>query len=281
MAIFTNQARLTYNGQSVNSNVTTGEIIEVLSMSKVALDDSYRVGDTVVYAVSILNAGTTDFQGLTLLDDLGGYDFGGSTLYPLSYVDGSLKYYVNGVLQTTPALSAGPPLNISGITIPAGGNAMLLYEVEVGELAPLAQGTLITNTATLSGVGLTTPVLASAQIGADGSARLSITKSLSPSSVAENGRVTYTFVIENSGSQATVAADDLTLIDIFDPVLSDLTVTRDGAPFTAYSYDQASGTFTTTPGSITVPGATFVQDPVSGQWQTDPGAVVLVVSGRV
>ncbi|MBP3321098.1 MAG: hypothetical protein J6M12_01980 [Clostridia bacterium] len=281
MAIFTNQARLTYNGQSVNSNVTTGEIIEVLSMSKVALDDSYRVGDTIVYAVSILNAGTADFQGLALLDDLGGYDFGGSTLYPLSYVDGSLKYYVNGVLQATPVLSAGPPLNISGITVPAGGNAMLLYEVEVGELAPPSEGSLITNTATLSGGGLSTPVTASAQIGADGSARLSITKSLSPSSVAENGRLTYTFVIENSGSQATVAIDDLTLIDIFDPVLSDLTVTLDGVPFTAYSYDQASGTFTTTPGSITVPGATFVQDPLNGQWQTDPGAVVLVVSGQV
>ena len=281
MAIFTNQARLTYNGQSVNSNVTTGEIIEVLSISKVALDNSYRAGDTIVYAVSILNAGSTDFSGLSLSDDLGGYDFGGSTLYPLSYVDGSLKYYVNGVFQPTPAVVAGPPLSVQGISVPAGGNAMLLYEVQVSEFAPPAQGSTITNTATVSGGGLSAPVSASAQIGADSEAQLSVSKSLSPSPVAENGRLTYTFVIENSGSESTEATGDLTLVDVFDPILTDLVVTLDGVPFSAYTYDQESGSFATTPGAIVVPGAAFVQDPANGQWQIDPGAVVLTVTGTI
>ena len=37
MAVFTNQATLTYNGNVINSNITTGEILEVLSATKTAV----------------------------------------------------------------------------------------------------------------------------------------------------------------------------------------------------------------------------------------------------
>ena len=77
-----------------------------------------------MYAVSIVNTGVTDLTDVTVEDDLGGYDFGGATVYPLAYVDGSVLYYVGGVLQTAPAVEAGPPLVFSGIEVPAGANAL-------------------------------------------------------------------------------------------------------------------------------------------------------------
>ena len=37
MATFTNQATLSYNGGSTNSNIITGEIVDVLTASKTAV----------------------------------------------------------------------------------------------------------------------------------------------------------------------------------------------------------------------------------------------------
>ena len=62
MAIFTNQATLSYNNTTTTSNIVTGEIIEVLSAAKNAVDDEYRFGDTVTYVVSIVNTGTAAFM---------------------------------------------------------------------------------------------------------------------------------------------------------------------------------------------------------------------------
>ena len=47
MATFTNQATLTYNGDTVNSNIVTGELVQVLTASKTAAAESYRTGDLV------------------------------------------------------------------------------------------------------------------------------------------------------------------------------------------------------------------------------------------
>ena len=45
MAIFTNQATLIYNGQSTSSNVTTGEILTGLTLTKTAITDTYGRDD--------------------------------------------------------------------------------------------------------------------------------------------------------------------------------------------------------------------------------------------
>ena len=55
MAQFTNQASISYNGLTANSNIVTGEITRVLSVSKTSVSGSYRRGDTLTYAVSISN----------------------------------------------------------------------------------------------------------------------------------------------------------------------------------------------------------------------------------
>lgn len=45
MAIFTNRATLSYSGGTVNSNTVTGELLEVLSVTKDAVSDVYSDGD--------------------------------------------------------------------------------------------------------------------------------------------------------------------------------------------------------------------------------------------
>ena len=282
MAIFTNQATLSYRNNVVTSNVVTGTIVEVLSATKNALIDTYTVGDTVTYVISISNSGSTAMTGVNVTDDLGAYTFGATTLVPLTYVDGSLAYYINGVLQPTPTVVGASALTVSNLTIPAGGNAILVYEATVNEFAPLAAGGEITNTATVtSGNELVT---ASETVTVRNAPLLSITKGLSPTTVSENGQLTYTFTLQNFGNTDAVATDNVVVSDTFDPALENITVVYNGDTLVAnvdYTYDQATGLFTTVPGRITVPAATFVQDPVSGEWVISPGVSTLTVTGTI
>ena len=283
MAIFTNQATLSYNNTVTTSNITTGELLEVLSVTKTALRSTYTAQDTAVYLVQLVNSGTLPFTGLTVSDDLGAYDYVGTTLTPLDYADGTLRYFADGVLQPAPAVTAGPPLTVSGITVPAGGSALLVYEAQLNSFAPEGAGAAITNTATVSGGGLSAPLTAEATITADSAPYLTISKSLSPLTVSENGQITYTFVIQNSGNTAAVATDNAAITDTFDPILSGLTVTFNGDVWTEgvnYTYDAVTGAFATVPGQITVPAATFTQNE-SGVWVTDPGTAILRVTGTV
>lgn len=284
MATFTNQATLTYNGTTTASNVVTGEILEVLSVQKNAVVDEYTAGDDITYVISILNTGTTPLTGLTLTDDLGAYTFNTQTLTPLTYLEGSVRYYVNGVLQTVPNVTATAPLTITGLSVPAGGNAMILYEAVPNSYAPRAAGSTITNTATISGTGVTTAVTASETATAAARAALSINKAISPQTVAENGTLTYTFTIQNSGNTAVIATDNAVINDTFNPILSDLTVSLNGTQLTAdtdYTYDQTTGQFELTPGKITVPAASYTQDTENGAWITEPGVSILTISGTV
>ena len=281
---FQNMATLPYTGGTVNSNIVTGELREVLTAAKTAVRENYEPGGTVTYVVSLTNSGVTPLTGLTISDNLGGYAFGGATLYPLAYLPGSVRYYVNGALQAAPVVNAGPPMTVTGITVPAGGSALVIYETEVTRYAPLAAESSIVNTITVPSGGLAAPVTAEETVGAVSSPRLSITKGLNPTVVAENGRITYTFTIQNTGNTPVTATDDVILRDTFDPVLNGLTVTYNGAPWTAgtqNTYDGTTGLFATTAGQITVPAATYTQDPVTGAWAVTPGVSELIVTGTV
>ena len=262
MAIFTNQATLTYTGGSANSNIAVGEIIEVLSADKTAVSGTYAPGELVTYVITIRNTGSAAFTGLTVTDDLGG-----GTNAPLTYEAGTVLYFVNGVLQAAPTVTAGPPLVFTGITVPAGGDAVLVYQARANGFADPGPEGFITNTVTITGGGLTAPVTATETVNAAIGPELTITKTITPAQVADNGRVTYTFLIQNNGNQAITPADNAVVTDSFDPILTDLVVTFNGtalAPGTGYTYNQTTGQFATVPGVITVPAATFTQDPVTG-----------------
>lgn len=283
MATFFNQATLSYSGGTVNSNITTGEIVEVLSVTKTAVKSTYTQNDEITYAVNIINSGNSAFSGLTVSDNLGSYTFGTSTLVPLEYVTNTLKYFVNGVLQTTPTITSSSPLTVTGITVPENSTATLLYTVKTNSYAtPSASGT-ITNTVTVNGTALT-ELTANATISASNEPILSITKSLTPTTVNENSQVTYTFNIQNTGNTAAETSDNIVITDTFDPILKNITVTYNGTVWTEnvnYTYDQTTGVFSTVAGGVTVPAATFTQDETTGAWAVTSGSSVLTISGTL
>lgn len=283
MATFTNQATLSYNGALSASNLVTGEVVEVLSATKTALYEEYEQGGKLTYIVSIVNSGETPFSALTVSDDLGAYAFNTETLYPLRYATDSVRYYVDGVLQAAPAVSVGPPLEFSGISVPADGNALLVYEADVTEYAPLLSGSTVENTVTVSGGGAT-PFTATETVTLAEGANLSLSKSLSPATVTENGTLTYTFVLQNSGNTEVLSTDSAIISDTFTPALSNLSVSFNSAAWSAptnYTYDEATGAFATVDGQITVDAATPTQDSATGIWSVTPGVSILTVTGTV
>ena len=284
MAIFTNQATLTYNGSSTNSNIAYGEILDVLVATKTAVEGSYAPGQIVTYVVTLRNTGNASLTGLVVTDNLGGYDFNGATVYPLTYEDGSVALFTNGVPQAAPTVTAGPPLVFSNITVPAGGDTVIVYQAQANAFANPTVGGSIDNTVTVTGDGLSAPITATETVVANAAPLLTISKSITPAQVVDNDRVTYTFVIQNSGNQAVVATDDAAITDTFDPILTALTVTFDGAAWTQgvqYNYNEATGLFATVPGQILVPAATYTQDPVTGAYTATPGIATLVVTGTI
>ena len=283
MAVFTNFATLSYKGGTRNSNTVTGEIMETVSVQKTAVSTGYGAGDTLSYAVSLVNAGPADVSGLSVTDDLGAYELDGTMLYPLAYVDGTARLIVNGALQPAPTVTAGPPLAFTGIDIPAGGSAVLVYEADVTGFAPLAPDSEITNTVTVTGGGMSVPLTASATVESLDSAELFISKALSPCVVPANGEITYSFELTNTGNTEAGAADEVVVSDNFDPILSDIAVSFNGAAWTRavqYSYDETTGAFATLPGQITVPAASYTQNAV-GTWTVEPGTATLTVSGTI
>ena len=284
MAIFSNQATLVYNGNTVESNIAYGEILDVLAATKPAVEGTYAPGQLVTYVVTLRNTSSGVLSDLTVTDDLGGYTFNGTTIYPLTYEAGSAALFVDGIPQAAPAIVPGLPLVVSGISIPAGSDAVLVYQARANEFADPAAGGTIVNTITATGDGINTPISATETVTAAIAPQLTISKSITPAQVVDNDRVTYTFVIQNTGNEAVVATDNATITDVFDPILSALTVTFNGAVWTQgvqYNYNQATGVFTTNPGQIVVPAATYTQDPVIGAYTAVPGTATLIVTGTI
>ncbi len=282
MPTFQNQATLYSNNSITRSNIVTGQINDALNVTKTAILGDYVQGDDITYVITLVNASSTTITGITLTDDMGAYTFvgeqGEETLYPLEYVEGSVHYYLNGVLQPVPAVtSEGGELVITGITIPANGNAMIIYEADATIYAdPTVDGS-ITNTVTAETDGFTGED--SETITSQQTPSLTISKSLEPTNVTEPGSLTYTFIIQNHGNTEATVEDGVYIVDEFDPPLVITSATLNGDVFTEYTYED--NVFTTDIGVITVPAATFEQDEETGAWIIIPGVTVVTVTGTI
>lgn len=280
MATFTNQALLTYSrNRTALSNFANGNISDPFVMTKRAVNNDYVSNDDVTYVVTITNLSTAPLTNLTFTDNLGAYPYGPVpiTLYPLTFV-GPVLYYVNGVphpnivpTQTTPTLILTIP------SVPALGNATLVYEVNVNQYAPLGVQDTIINTAKITELA---GINATATIVTEDIPQLAITKNISPNPIIDNQTATYTFIIENYGNTAST---DVVLTDTFNPILSNVTVSVDGNPKvlnTDYTYNVGTGVLATIAGRLTVPAGTITQDS-NGVVKVTPGSINLVVTGTV
>jgi hypothetical protein len=264
--------------------ITEGEILDSASVTKTVVSANYREGGSVVYAVSIQNNSEVAITDGTLVDNLGGYTTDMGTVYPLNYRDGSLLYYVDGVLTTAPTVTGIAPITVSGINIPAQSSALLIYEATVTEFAPIEAGSTITNEATVSLLPCATSVTATETVPVEETVNLTIAKAICPGTVTSCGEITYTFIIQNSGNSEVVATDDVLVTDTFNPILNPIAVTYNGEAWvegTNYTYSTTTGEFATLPGQITVPAATYSTNPVTGAITTTPGVAVITVTGTV
>ena len=285
MATFYNKATLSYGGNVMNSNTTEAELLSGLELTKTAITDSYTQGGSIVYAITLSNMGSTVYNSLTISDNLGAYTIpGGTTAIPLTYVDGSIVYYLNGAVQSTPTVTSVGSLEISGINLPSGSIATFIYETNANEFAPIAAGSTITNTATVNGGAGVGELTATATVTVNEEPSLTIAKAVCPAIVTDNGQLTYTLIVQNLGNTPILATDGVIISDQFNPILSDITVTLDGTTLvegTGYTYDDTTGAFSTLDGIITVPAATYTQDTTTGAITTTPGVTILTVTGTV
>ena len=286
MATFYNQATLSYGGSTVNSNTTEAELLSGLEITKTAVTPTYEAGGNTVYVITLSNMGSSPYNALTITDNLGAYAIPGGTgnAVPLTYVDGSLLYYLNGELQASPTVSSVGNLEISGINLPAGTTATFVYEARANEFAPIAEGSVITNTASTNGGIGVGEISATATVSVNEAPRLTIAKAVCPAVITDNDQLTYTLIVQNLGNTPIVATDGVVISDVFSPILSDITVLLNGtalAEGTGYTYNTATGEFATVNGIITVPAATYTQDPVTGAISTTPGVTTLTVTGTV
>ena len=284
MATFSNVATLSYGGNTVYSNVVTGTLLETVSMTKSVALDIYSTGKRNTFIVSVINAGQTDVADVTLTENLGEYNVGTTPVIPMTYLPGSLLYYLNGVAQPTPTVASESPLTLTGISIPAGGEAIFIYQAEPNQYADGSAGSSITTVVTLTGDGIPGSLEATAILTAADAPILSITKNLSPTTASEAEQIVYTITVQNTGNQAVTAADNVVIGDTLNPTLTGLSVTYNGTAWvegTQYQYSQTGGEFSTTAGAVTVPAATYTQDSTTGVVTVTPGTAVLVLTGNI
>ena len=284
MATFYNQATISFGDNVVNSNTTEAELLSGLEITKTAVSGTYSAGGNVVYAITLQNLGTSAYNDLTVNDNLGEYTVGATTVTPLTYVDGSVLYYLNGVPTTAPAVSTTDGLQFDGITIPAGGIATIIYEAQANGFAPLAAGSTITNTSSTDGGTGVGEISDTATVSVTEAPELTIAKAVCPPVISDNEELTYTIIVQNLGNKPIIATDNVVISDTFNPALTGITVTLNGtalAETTDYTYNPTTGAFATVAGVVTVPAATYVQDPSTGTITKTPGVAVLTVNGTV
>lgn len=284
MPAFTNQATLSYNDITTSSNIVQGNYTPQITLSRSSVNAAYCADDLITMVVSIVNSCTSDCTDLNLTDDLGAYSHTSGTLTPLSYVSSSIQLYQNGVLQDAPAIAATSPLTLNNLSVPAGGNLLILYSLRANSYAPLGAGASITATSSLSGGCLASALSAPVTIESSCGARLTISKSMNPSNVSCNEPVSYTLTIQNSGTTAALASDNVIVTDRFNPLLDITQVSFNGVSWqspTNYSYNSATGVFASSAGQITVPAASYTQNASTGEWTLTPGTVTLTITGRI
>ena len=285
MAAFYNRAFLSYGDRTIASNLARGEILEPVTITKTAVRGEYSAGDTVTYVLVLANSGASNLTDLTVTDDLGEYQFGGGSRVPLDYYENSILYLQNGVAQPSPDVTTNPSLVISGIDIPANGETTIVYQAMINSFAPINETGTIKNNVLVSGTGITSDVTDDETITAIVEPILSISKDISPVPVVDNGIVTYTFTISNSGNTEATDADEIIITDTFLPILADIEVSYNGVSWTGdstkYAYNEATGAFSTVSGVVTVPAAEIEQNSATGEWTVIPGESTLVISGTI
>lgn len=274
------QVSYTYSGNAGTavSNQTNTTLLDEFTMdvTKEALTEEVRAGDTAAYVVRVDNTGAGTLLGITVTDDLGA---AAGAPAELTYVEGSVEFYVNGdSVEGTATPDADGITFAVAIPLTPGDNLLVVYLARLSETATVP----VTNTATVTA---NTSSTAAAVVTAQASvtitptvfADITIFKAADKATVMNGDTLTYTFTLMNTGAEAatgvvftdafpaefTVTSVSYTVGDVTTPVSpADYTIT---APNTLTMPAEASTL------ALTVPAAT----------EAGPGVMTITVTGTI
>lgn len=281
----TNRANLRYTygavTETVASNLASTVLNDPLTATKSSLETAYRNGEDLTYVITMTNGSDVTLTDVTIVDDLGTYTASGVSVTPLTY-KGPAQLFFDGVFSSV--LEPVVLENSAAFTIPQlqpGRTATILYKATPNEYAPMTPDAEITNTAAFSPAASVQPVTATHTIPVDQYASVSIDKEMTPNPITDGAALVNTFTITNTGN---VEATDLVLTDTFMTPLENVTVTIDGTPVPAGSFTYEQNLLTLPVGTqtpLSVPAATFTQDPTTGVVSIVPGVTTVVVTGNI
>ena len=282
-----NFATVSYTSSGVTttrtSNLAQIELDSSLNISKTTLGSAYTANTPITYIISLTNNGTAVVNDIIVTDDLGTFTDGTLELTPLTYVEPALLL-INGQDSTAQLIVDSTLPNALTFTVPAlipGAIANIVYKAVPNEFAPLASGSSITNTATLSASVDCATGTDSATVSVADGADIEVVKSMSPNPVVCGDTVTYTIRIYNYGN---TAAENVRLTDTFVPAPENISVYRNGVLLDGTAYTYVDGALTVPPtedAGDTVPAATFTRDAQTGEISVIPGFVEYVVTGTI
>jgi len=166
-----------------------------LSITKTASSDSVYAGATISYSIMVANAGPSDAPFMTVTDTLPD----GVTLVNAS----QSGVYSNGVV-TWSIKSLGSGSNV-------------IYSLDVKVDSDLSSGTVIGNSATLSGIGLSSPITSTREeVTVFSKSVLTLTKE-APETIMAGEKLTYKLRVYNAGPST---ARNVVVTDVLDKSLS-------------------------------------------------------------
>lgn len=198
MATITNDASSTYNfsgqGEVLNVNSNTNSIVlnnsQGVSLVKSSSSPDFAVGEILTYTVQITNTSGQYFNGVRIIDNLGGGN--------LAYVLGSANLTVGSLTYPVSPIATNP-LTFTLQQLASGATMTLTYKVQVIFNLP---STVHSITNTVQGIGYTATGtctgFASHTIQKKTANDLTLAKSASQSSVLPNQVFSYFLTYSNN-----------------------------------------------------------------------------------
>jgi uncharacterized repeat protein (TIGR01451 family) len=263
------------------SNIAQIELTSSVTFDKRTVGSTYSEGDTVTYIMTISNTSSAPLNTVSITDNLGTFTDQAGELTPLTYVGPAILLVDGQDASANLTTDSTNPAQLV-FTIPAlaaGATANIIYTARVNEFAPLELDSAIVNEATLTTDSDCADGSASATVTVAPAADVSIFKQMSPNPIVCGDTVTYTIRLYNYGN---IDAENVQLIDVFDPIPTNITVSRNGVLLedTAYLYENGTLTVPAT-ATDTIPAATFTRDATTGEVVVTPGTVEYVITGVI
>ena len=263
------------------SNIAQIDLASSVTFNKRTVGNAYSEGDLVTYIMTVSNTSSNPLNTVSITDNLGTFTYQTGELTPLTYVGPAILLVDGQDASANLTTDSSVPSQLV-FTIPAlaaGATANIIYTARVNEFAPLELDSTIVNDATLTTDSDCADGNATATVTVAPAADVSIFKQMSPNPVVCGDTVTYTILLYNYGN---IAAENVQLTDVFDPIPANITVSRNGVLLdgTAYIYENGTLTVPAT-ASETIPAATFTRDATTGEVVVTPGTVEYVITGTI